>query len=205
MRLDSDRDLLDGHEFGERTDTQVIGPGVDLVADFELAYAWPHLNHHAGHVMTQYERRAIRQDELELSVSDLGIHQVDRCRVNFDQHLVFAQHRYRHTGCSQALFFAVAINNKCFHGFSFSQEVQGMYSAAWPVSSTDMMIIIFAGKKNQPMDHAAEGARLFNAALHSESDNAGSSTARASINVPTMVATVTSARSWQPGCPQSGD
>ena len=48
-------------------------------------------------------------------------------------------------------------------------------------------------------------ANCFSAASRRLSDSAGSSTARANGKVPTMVATVTSARSWVPGFPQSGD
>src|SRR5947209_18402800 len=48
-------------------------------------------------------------------------------------------------------------------------------------------------------------ARCFSAALRSASESLGSSTARVSTSAPTIVATVTRARSCAPGCPQSGD
>src|SRR5438477_2546187 len=48
-------------------------------------------------------------------------------------------------------------------------------------------------------------ARCLSAALRSASASLGSSTARVSTSAPTIVATVTRARSCAPGCPQSGD
>src|SRR5256885_15078504 len=73
-----------------------------------------------------------------------------------------------------------------------------------------MMTIICKDEKNQAhaqgmRHHWLAGARCLSAASRRLSDRAGSSTARASSRLPTMVDKVTSARSWAAGCPQSGD
>ena len=69
-----------------------------------------------------------------------------------------------------------------------------------------MMFIIFFGERKGVAFHRVQaGAKCFSAASHKLFDSAGSSTARASSKAPTMVESVTSACSWAPGRPQSGD
>src|SRR6185437_15973138 len=60
-------------------------------------------------------------------------------------------------------------------------------------------------RKRQALDQGWVGSNSFSTASRSPSESPGSSTARASINAPTIVATMTMARSCAAGCPQSGD
>jgi hypothetical protein len=69
--------LLDRDVFGERTDSKVIWPGIDLIAGCELPHSRPDSDDHAGHVVAQNEWCSVGQDSLELSTLDLGIELVD--------------------------------------------------------------------------------------------------------------------------------
>ncbi len=140
--LDRHRVFLDGNELGERPDAQVIRPGVDLVARLELANAGSDTNHDAGHVVSEHEWRAVRQDELELAVSHLGVDEVDGGRVDLDQHLVGTQPRFRHVAGPQLLPLAVAVHDEGFHCFSLLPPDSGTHAAAVLDSAFDMMCII---------------------------------------------------------------
>ena len=110
--------LFDRDEFGERADPEVIWPRIDLIARLELLHARADLDHHPGHVVTQDEGQAIGQDELELSVPDLGVEQVHTGRMDLDQDLVIARFRSRHFRQPQRALSSIALENKCFHDSS---------------------------------------------------------------------------------------
>src|SRR5271165_6867678 len=57
-------------------DPAFIGPRIDFVARFEPPHFGPNPDHDSGHVVSQDERHAIRQDEFELSASDFGIQKI---------------------------------------------------------------------------------------------------------------------------------
>ena len=64
--------------------------------------------------MPQDEGRAIRQDGLELAVSDLGIQKIDPGRVDLDQDIVVPQHRFRHVAEPQGALAFVRSTMKAF-------------------------------------------------------------------------------------------
>ena len=83
--LDRHVTLFDRDEFGERADSPVGRPRIDFVARLESPRSRSDADHHSGHVMAQNERKAIRQNELELAVSDSGIQKVHAGGVDLDQ------------------------------------------------------------------------------------------------------------------------
>ncbi len=112
------RAFLDGNELGERADSKIVYPRVDLVADLELLHARADLGHHARHVVAQDEGQAVGQDELELTVPDLGVQQVQASGMNLDQHLVVTQLRRRHVRQPQRALLSISFENECLHVIS---------------------------------------------------------------------------------------
>ena len=124
LRLERQRGLFHRHKFSKRTDAKVVRPCVDLITHFELPHAGAHLGDHASHVVAQDEGQFVRQDELELSTADLRVQKIHTRSVDLDQDFVVAQLRGWQLGQSKIPFFAVAINDKCFHGFPYSWRIQ---------------------------------------------------------------------------------
>ena len=88
--------FVHGNELRERADPAIARPSIDLVTRLELPDLGPDPNHGSGHVVPQDEGRAIRQDELELSIPDLRIQKIEPGRVDLDQDIVIPQRRLRH-------------------------------------------------------------------------------------------------------------
>ena len=88
---------------------------IDLVAGLESPHSRSDPNHDPGHVMTQNERQAIRQDEFELAASDLGIQQVHASGVDLDQNIIVPQLRVWHFADPYADLASIAIEDECFH------------------------------------------------------------------------------------------
>src|SRR5438552_1696940 len=65
--------FFDCNELRECTDSPVSRPRIDFVAGLESTHSRSDPDHDPGRVMTQNEREAIRQNALELAVSDFGI------------------------------------------------------------------------------------------------------------------------------------
>ena len=64
------------NEFRECADSPVSRPRVDFVAGLESMHSRSDPDHDPGHVMAQHEWQVIRQNALELAISDFGIQQV---------------------------------------------------------------------------------------------------------------------------------
>src|SRR5205823_6666100 len=81
-----------------------------------LPDARPDPGHDAGNVVAQDERQAVRKDEFELAVPDLGIQRVDAGRVDLDQHVVLAHLGHWHVADPSIVAAAsVAIDYECLH------------------------------------------------------------------------------------------
>ena len=65
--------------------------------------------------MAQNERQAIRQNALELAVSDFGIQKVDTSGVNLDQDVILAQLRVWHLAGPNAIGASITIEDECLH------------------------------------------------------------------------------------------
>ena len=65
--------------------------------------------------MAQNKRQAIRQNELELAVSNFGIQEVDTSGVNLDQDVILAQLRVWHLAGPHAIGASVTIEDECLH------------------------------------------------------------------------------------------
>lgn len=99
---------------------KVVRPGIDLVPRLELPHARPYTHHHARHIVPEDERHLVRQQELELTISDLGVERVDARCMDLHQHLMVAQGGSRNIGRPEYALFGIAIQNKRFHGVSFA-------------------------------------------------------------------------------------
>ena len=73
--------------------------------------------------MAQNERQAIRQNALELAVSDLGIQKIDTSGVNLDQDVILAQFRVWHVASPQTVGASVTIEDECLHCCCLSTTV----------------------------------------------------------------------------------
>src|SRR3989449_1271392 len=94
--------LFDRTEFRECTDSPVSRARIDFVAGLESTHSRSDPDHDPGHVMAQNEREAVRQNALELAVSDFGIQKVDTSGVNLDQDVILAQLRVCHVAGTTA-------------------------------------------------------------------------------------------------------
>ena len=65
--------------------------------------------------MAQNQRQAIRQNALELAVSDFGIQKVDARGVNLDQDVILPQLRVWHVARPHAVGASVTIEDECLH------------------------------------------------------------------------------------------
>ena len=65
--------------------------------------------------MAQNERQAIRQNALELAVSEFGIQKVDTSGVNLDQNIILAQLRVWHFTSPHTVGASVTIEDECLH------------------------------------------------------------------------------------------
>ena len=91
------------------------GPRMDFVARLESTHARSGPDHDPGHVMAQNERQAIRQNALELAVSDFGIQKVDASGLNLDQNVILPQFRVWHVASPYAIGASVTIEDECLH------------------------------------------------------------------------------------------
>jgi hypothetical protein len=112
------RSLFDRNQLGEAANPEVIGPRIDRIARLELPHARAHPDHHAGHIVPQDQRHAIRQDELEIPIPNLGVQQVHASGMHLHQHFVVAQLRVGHFCRAQCALLPITVENKCFHGDS---------------------------------------------------------------------------------------
>jgi hypothetical protein len=96
---------------------------IDFVAEFEPPHSRSDLDHDPSHVISEDERQAIRQDELELSIPDLRIQRVYTSGMYPNQDVVLAQLGVWHLAKPQALLAPITIDNKCLHDVSLSLPV----------------------------------------------------------------------------------
>jgi hypothetical protein len=83
-------------EICERADRALVRAAIDVVPDAESPHTGPDPNDFPSDVVAQGEWHPVGQDELELASADLGVEQVDPGRVDLDQHLAVARHRFWH-------------------------------------------------------------------------------------------------------------
>src|SRR5438128_11807093 len=107
--------LFDRTEFRECTDSPVSRARIDFVAGLESTHSRSDPDHDPGDVMAQNERQAIRQNALELAVSDFGIQKVDTSGVNLDQDVILAQLRVWHVASPHTIGASVTIEDECLH------------------------------------------------------------------------------------------
>jgi hypothetical protein len=81
---------------------------------FELPHARTDPDNRTGEIVSQHQRHAIREDELELTVPDLHVEKVDGCRVDLDQDIIVPHFGLRHFGNPADFLFAVAIDDEGF-------------------------------------------------------------------------------------------
>jgi len=65
--------------------------------------------------MAQNERQTIRQNELELAVSDFRIQQVDTSGVDLDQYVILPQLGVWHVASPHTVGASVTIEDECLH------------------------------------------------------------------------------------------
>ena len=88
--------FIHGDEFRKRPDAVLVRPRVDLVAWFEPPDLGPDADHDTSKFISQNERQSIRQDELEVAVSDFGIQRVYTSGIDLDQHVMVPKLRIWH-------------------------------------------------------------------------------------------------------------
>ena len=103
------------NEFRESTDSILIRPRIDLVARLESPHSGSDSDHDPGEIIAQNERQAIRQNELELSISDFQIHRIYACRVDLDQYVIVVHLRLRHFAMPHSVVVSITIENECLH------------------------------------------------------------------------------------------
>src|SRR5437870_13224910 len=89
-----------------------------LVAGLESTHSRSDPDHDPGHVMAQNEREAVRQNALELAVSDFGIQKVDTSGVDLDQYVILPQLRVWHVAGPHTVGASVTIEDECLHRWS---------------------------------------------------------------------------------------
>jgi len=123
--------FVHGDEFRERPDPVLVWPCIHLVARLEPSDLWPDTDHDPGHVVAQDQRQAIGQDELELTIPDLGIQLVQTGRVDGDQYIMVANVRFRHFAEAQCAVALVTIDDECLHDcFSGGMTTGGVEQVA---------------------------------------------------------------------------
>src|SRR5207249_261317 len=103
------------NEFRESADPIFMRPRIDLVAELESPHVGPDPDHDPSHIVSQNERQAIRQNELELSVSDLGIQDVYAGSVDTDQYIRVPQFRLRHFDKPDAIILSITFDDERLH------------------------------------------------------------------------------------------
>jgi len=65
--------------------------------------------------MAQNERESVRQNALELAVSDFGIQKVDTSGVDLDQYVILSQLRVWHVASPHTVGASIAIEDESLH------------------------------------------------------------------------------------------
>src|SRR5437870_13852912 len=86
-----------------------------LVAGLESTHSRSDPDHDPGHVMAQNEREAVRQNALELAVSDFGIQKVDTSGVDLDQYVILPQLRVWRVAGPDMVDASVTLEDECLH------------------------------------------------------------------------------------------
>ena len=61
--------MVDADVLGKRPDAQVAGTGVDLVADFVVAYFGADTRYDAREIVSEHERCLVLEEQLELAIT----------------------------------------------------------------------------------------------------------------------------------------
>src|SRR6266702_7603383 len=118
--LESHAVFLERDEFGESADAILVRSRIDFIARFESQYARSDADNNPGQIVAQNQWKTIRQNELELSVSDFAIERVHAGGVNLDQYVVLAQFGDGHIAGSYAILAPISIDDECLHHGSLS-------------------------------------------------------------------------------------
>src|SRR5438132_11507508 len=96
--------MVDGNGLREGPDTQVAGSRVDLVADLEVPDLGPDPRHDTRDVVSEYERRLVLQEQLELAVAHHLVQRVDAGSTHPDQDVTGPDDPIGHFRGAQAAF-----------------------------------------------------------------------------------------------------
>src|SRR5437764_8996262 len=92
-------------------------PRIDLVTELESPHVKPDPDQYPTDIVPQNERQSIRQNELELSVSDLGIQDVYAGSVDTDQYVRVPQFRLRHFDKPDPVILSITFDDERLHDF----------------------------------------------------------------------------------------
>jgi hypothetical protein len=73
------------------------------------------LHHNASQIVTQYQRKLVRQKRFEFSIPDLQIERIDASSADLDQDVTSAQLRYGDIDFGDTVAFAVSLERKRLH------------------------------------------------------------------------------------------
>src|SRR5437667_5165047 len=90
-------------------------PRIDLIARLQPPHFASDPDDDPGHVIAENERQAIRQNELELAVPDLGIEHVHAGGMDLYQDIIVAWLRLGHFPKPQGALFLVSIDDESLH------------------------------------------------------------------------------------------
>jgi hypothetical protein len=75
----------------------------------------PRLHHNASQIVTQYQRKLVRQKRFEFAIPDLQIERVYARGADLDQYVTSAQLRYGDIDFGDTVAFAVSLERKRLH------------------------------------------------------------------------------------------
>src|SRR5260221_947136 len=88
---------------------------IHLVAGLESPHARSDSDYDACQLVTENERQSITQEQLEFSVSDLGIQWIHASSVDLDQDVILPHFRVWNFAGPHAICASIAIDDECFH------------------------------------------------------------------------------------------
>src|SRR5881397_1330142 len=106
--------MVDGNVLREGPDTQVAGPGVDLIADLVVPHVGPDPRHDARDVVSEDERRLVLQEQPELAVAYHLVERVDTGSTHPDKDVARPDRGVWHLGGAEAAL-AILLDNECLH------------------------------------------------------------------------------------------
>src|SRR6185295_15458723 len=84
-------------------------------AGLESPRAGSHSDYGSCQLVTENERQSIRQEQLEFTVSDLGIQGVHTSSVDLNEEVILPHFRVWNFAGPHAICASIAIDDECFH------------------------------------------------------------------------------------------